>query len=149
MSKQRIKFSYKTVPNRLTQSKIKAMTDKDQTALIALRLGRAAPEHYWNLLSSLFIASFIVERVKRHETATPYIVDALNALQTIGMRHNQRTAKDVFYSGTPEEIDRIEDGVGVYRGLLLATPAKMVLKCIIATDNHTTNLIEQAKCQTT
>lgn len=116
--------------NRISGHGLSAMMDPLTTALIAMCMGRATADHYYDLASALSIASHAAQIVQRHKHLLTDIMPAMAAICAISDRHEQRTVQDAPYSGTKEEIDAIENGVEIYRAIIQTTPGKPMLRAI-------------------
>lgn len=115
-------------PNRLSARQVSAIHGPALTALIAFRLGRADSEHYHAVASALLIAQSIAESVPRHRANLPYILDALAALHGVF----DRATSGESWTASSAEMDSMELGVEIARGLLLATPGPKVRRAIMA-----------------
>jgi hypothetical protein len=118
------------VPNKLAARELSAIMAPLTNALIAFRLGRGSDDHYNDLAAAFVIAQEIAALVPRHRPLQAELQPCVQALHRIWERRRQRTIPDAPYTGLPEEIDEVENGVQIYRGLLLATPGKTVLRAI-------------------
>lgn len=117
-------------PNRLSatykQRRARPLVD----ALIAFRLRRGTEAHYYELVGALFIAVEIATVVARHRHLKPELNQALDALNTVYDRQDQRTVKDAYWAATPNEIDALELGVDIHTALLETTPGKQVVRAL-------------------
>lgn len=130
MAPERDAAMKQTTINRINRTGLATMMDPPTTAVIAMRMGRATAEHYYNIAQALMIASHAADVVARHRHLQDEIGPALEAVAAIHARHEQRTIEDAPYSGTPDEIDAIQNGLEIYRAILQATPGKALLRAI-------------------
>lgn len=124
------KQSARVIHTRLDAKRESAAMSPLYAGIVALRLGRADTEHYHDLAGAMSIAYRTAEKVERHRPLLAEIQPALDALTAIFNRAEQRTVKDAPWSGTPDEIDLIENGVNIYRAILRTTPGKVILGAI-------------------
>lgn len=130
MAPERDAVVKQTTINRINRTGLATMMEPPTTAVIAMRIGHATAEHYYDIAQALLIASHAAEVVVRHRHLQDEIGPALQAVAAIHARHEQSTVKDAPYSGTPEELDVIQNGLDIYRAILLSTPGKSLLRAI-------------------
>lgn len=109
-----------------------AIMDPLTTAVIAMRLKRAAADHYHDLAAAIMICEAITKFVHRHQHLASEIQPGINALNAIYVRQAQRTIPDAPYTGSVEEVDAIDSAVTIYRSVLTVTPGDQIRKAIRA-----------------
>ncbi|ATI15658.1 hypothetical protein [Bordetella phage vB_BbrM_PHB04] len=120
----------RVTPNKLGRTAQSAIMSPLTAGLVALRLGRADAEHYHDLAGGMSIAYRAAELVPRHRHLLAELQPALDALNAIFARHQQRTVEDAPWSGTVEEVDQVENGMRIYEGLIRTTPGPVMLRAI-------------------
>lgn len=130
MKKKRNKTYKPICPNKIGASAQAAITRPITNAIIALRLGYAEADHYHDLAAAMMIAHKTAELTDRHRHLLPDLQLAINALDSIWTRHEQRTVKDAFYSGTTQEIDVLDNATQIYAALIQTTSGKTMRSAI-------------------
>lgn len=105
------------ISNRLRPHEIAALVQPLTTAVIALRLGTATEQHLSDLCAALHISYRIAEAVPRRRYLLPHLTTASDALIAQGQ-------------GAPFDVDAIDNGISIYRALIVATPRPKVAKII-------------------
>jgi hypothetical protein len=103
------------ISNRLRPHEIAALVEPLTTAVIALRLGTATEQHLSDLCAAVHISYRIAEAVARHCYLLPHLTKASDALIAQGQ-------------GEPFDVDAIDNGISIFRALIIATPRPKVAK---------------------
>lgn len=130
MKKKRNKVYKPICPNKIGASAQAAINRPITNAIIALRLGYAEAESYHDLAASMMIAYQAAELTDRHRHLLPDLQLALDALGAIWARHEQRTVRDAFYSGTTQEVDALDNAAQIYAALIQTTSGKTMRSAI-------------------
>lgn len=129
------------IPNKLDGKRQAAIIDPLLSGLIAFRLGRAESEQYHNIAGAITIAQHVAEIVHRHNHLQEDLDKAGMALNSIFRRKEQRTIKDAPWSATPEEIEAIELGIEIYKGLIRTTPGPKFMQAVRKAMSSTVGIV--------
>ncbi|CAH1654986.1 hypothetical protein CHELA1G11_10872 [Hyphomicrobiales bacterium] len=109
-------------PTNMLKREIDLMMKPLVTASIAFRVGTADSSHYHDMAAAFMIAMRCAETISRHNHLKAELQPAGRAMCAIFDREG--------WKAEPSEMAAIEEGVEIYRAILMATPRKMLSRAI-------------------